>query len=148
MKDLQDLLNDFESIQDISISEEMLGAYVEGNLSGAELREVKNLINEDSFVRELYNSTEFMSPHIEDYDPSISFGEPPFPELTPDNEDSLNTSLDIIKQIDSMNLHIIEMGLENTELHYDDIVSSHDSTNDNSVLDSHALDDTNKLEDL
>lgn len=40
-----DLLNKFDRIQDLPVSEEMLGAYVEGNLSDPESIEVSTLID-------------------------------------------------------------------------------------------------------
>lgn len=53
-----DLLSKFERIEDLPVSEEMLGAYLEGNLRGAEMREVQNLINADNFVAEFSNMIE------------------------------------------------------------------------------------------
>lgn len=47
MKDINDLLAQFEDIQDNEISEEMLGAYLEGNLSADEALQVENAINQD-----------------------------------------------------------------------------------------------------
>lgn len=53
-----DLLSKFERIEDLPISEEMLGAYIEGNLRGAEMREVQNLIHNDNFVADFSNMIE------------------------------------------------------------------------------------------
>ena len=47
MKDLNDLLAQFESIQDNDISEETLGAYLEGNLNPDEFMQVENAISQD-----------------------------------------------------------------------------------------------------
>lgn len=47
MKDIHELLNEFESIQDLPVSEEMLGAYIEGNLNSEEILNVENAINSD-----------------------------------------------------------------------------------------------------
>lgn len=41
-------INKFDDIEDLSISEEMLGAYLEGNLHGSEFREVHNFIQSDA----------------------------------------------------------------------------------------------------
>lgn len=45
-------------LMELPISEEMLGAYLEGNLHGAELREVQNIVEKDFFVADLISSTE------------------------------------------------------------------------------------------
>lgn len=47
-----------DSLMELPISEEMLGAYLEGNLHGAELREVQNIVEKDSFVADLISSTD------------------------------------------------------------------------------------------
>ena len=47
-----------DALMELPISEEMLGAYLEGNLHGAELREVQNLVEKDSFVADLISSTD------------------------------------------------------------------------------------------
>ena len=47
-----------DALMELPISEEMLGAYLEGNLHGAELREVQNIVDKDSFVADLISSTD------------------------------------------------------------------------------------------
>lgn len=47
-----------DALMELPISEEMLGAYVEGNLHGSELREVQNIIGQDSFVADLISNAE------------------------------------------------------------------------------------------
>lgn len=47
-----------DELMELPISEEMLGAYLEGNLHGAELREVQNIVEKDSFVADLISSTD------------------------------------------------------------------------------------------
>lgn len=47
-----------DALMELPISEEMLGAYLEGNLHGAELREVQNIVEKDSFVADLISSTD------------------------------------------------------------------------------------------
>ena len=49
-----------DSLMELPVSEEMIGAYLEGNLHGAELREVQNIVEKDSFVADLISSTEDM----------------------------------------------------------------------------------------
>lgn len=55
MKDLNDLLAQFDSIQDNEISEETLGAYLEGNLSPDEFLQVENAINQDEVLGAFMN---------------------------------------------------------------------------------------------
>lgn len=53
-----DFQDKFDDLQDLSISEEMLGAYVEGNLRGSEFREVSNLLSADDDLSDLVQSIE------------------------------------------------------------------------------------------
>lgn len=55
MKDLNDIIQQFNDVQDLPISEEIIGAYLEGNLAGADLRDVQNLLNSDD---SLFNMVE------------------------------------------------------------------------------------------
>lgn len=49
-----DLLHKFSDIEDLPVSEELLGAYLEGGLSGAEIREVCNIIDTEPSFAGLY----------------------------------------------------------------------------------------------
>lgn len=53
-----DLFAKFDSIDDLPISEELLGAYTEGNLRGAEHREVHNIVSNDTNLSDLMSSVE------------------------------------------------------------------------------------------
>lgn len=55
MKDLNDLLAQFDSIQDNEISEETLGAYLEGNLNPDEFLQVENAISQDEALGAFMN---------------------------------------------------------------------------------------------
>lgn len=46
-----------DALMELPVSEEMLGAYLEGNLHGSELREVQNIIEQDSFVADIISDT-------------------------------------------------------------------------------------------
>lgn len=46
-----------DALMELPVSEEMLGAYLEGNLHGSELREVQNIIEQDSFVVDIISDT-------------------------------------------------------------------------------------------
>ena len=53
-----ELLNKFDRIEDLPVSEEMLGAYLEGNLHGSEFREINNIIHDDSTLFNLVGIVE------------------------------------------------------------------------------------------
>lgn len=55
MKDLNELLQQFDDIQEFPINEEIVGAYVEGNLAGAELRDLQNFLNSDDYLYHVVN---------------------------------------------------------------------------------------------
>lgn len=55
MKSLDELISRFDDIQNLPISEEMLGAYVEGTLQGAELYVASEQIISDSRLNEMLN---------------------------------------------------------------------------------------------
>lgn len=58
MKTMEELKARFASIQDLPVSEEMIGAYIEGNLNGADLRDVQNFINSDQLVLDMIDDVE------------------------------------------------------------------------------------------
>lgn len=53
-----DLMKKLDRIEDLPIPEEMLGAYMEGNLHGSEFREIKNFIDDDSSIHDILNIVE------------------------------------------------------------------------------------------
>lgn len=80
MKDINDLLSQFDDLQDLPVSEEMLGAYIEGNLNGADLRDVQNVINSDDDTMNLLDNVDdiILTPFdsslsLKDNLPSIDF---------------------------------------------------------------------------
>lgn len=65
MKSLDELISRFDDIQNLLISEEMLGAYVEGTLQGTELDAILDKISSDYSLREkLHDITET---NVEDF---------------------------------------------------------------------------------
>ena len=58
MKSMDELLSRFNDIQDLPVSEEMLGAYVEGTLQDVELSAMSKQITSDSNLGELLNDAE------------------------------------------------------------------------------------------
>lgn len=57
MKDINDLLSQFNDLQDLPVSEEMLGAYIEGNLDGSEQLFVESSIQQDDSLNDLVAGT-------------------------------------------------------------------------------------------
>ena len=53
-----ELLNKFDRIEDLPVSEEMLGAYLEGNLNEDEISEIIPVISQDGIVSNLMTSIE------------------------------------------------------------------------------------------
>jgi len=53
MKDYNELVSRFDDIQDLPVSEEQLGAYLEGNLSLYEMEEMGNVVNHDPLLQSI-----------------------------------------------------------------------------------------------
>lgn len=49
----KELMSKFDRIQDLSVSEEMLGAYLEGNLSPKEYFDIESTIGENEYLKEI-----------------------------------------------------------------------------------------------
>ena len=65
MKDLNEILQEFDGIQELPVSEESIGAYLEGKLAGAELREVQNLLNSDDNLFQVIEKVSDIDSQIE-----------------------------------------------------------------------------------
>lgn len=50
-----ELLNKFDSIEDLPVSEEMLGAYIEGNILSSEIGEIETILDENPYLKDLIN---------------------------------------------------------------------------------------------
>jgi len=57
MKDINELMSQFDDLQDLPVSEEMLGAYIEGNLDDSEQHLVESSIQQDGFLNDLAVAT-------------------------------------------------------------------------------------------
>lgn len=55
MRNYNDIINEFDNIPDLPVSEEMLGAYLEGNLEGDELIDVGYMVQEDLLMSYIAN---------------------------------------------------------------------------------------------
>lgn len=67
-------INKFDDLDVLPVSEEMLGAYLEGNLHGAEFREVQNNVHEDASLSSLIGNVEADMGHLNDLDYSYQHG--------------------------------------------------------------------------
>lgn len=65
MKDLNELIESFDNIQDLPVTEETIGAYMEGHLGGAELRDVQNALNSDDNLYKMVESLEDIDKDID-----------------------------------------------------------------------------------
>lgn len=65
----EELMNKFDRIQDLPVSEEMLGAYLEGNLSPIEAFDVELVIQEYDYLRDVLSSNNELE--SDSYDISI-----------------------------------------------------------------------------
>lgn len=69
MKDYDNIIRCFDDIEDLPLSEEMLGAYIEGNLDSEELIDIGYLVQEDSLLSTLANEVsmdDFMEADVDD----------------------------------------------------------------------------------
>ncbi len=67
MKTLEELKARFASIQDLPVSEEMIGAYIEGNLDLIHSQSVEELMQQDDGFASLVNdcrSNDFLYDHL------------------------------------------------------------------------------------
>ena len=67
MKDLREMILQFNDIQELPVSEETIGAYLEGNLAGADLRDVHNLLSSDSGLCRLMNEIDGIDKSIDKF---------------------------------------------------------------------------------
>ncbi len=65
MKSLDELISRFNDIQDLSVSEEMLGAYMEGKLDGTDFSEFADAIASDEALSDLLENVD-MHTEIQD----------------------------------------------------------------------------------
>lgn len=70
-----ELLNKFDSIEDLPVSEEMLGAYMEGNLHGSEFREIQNYIHDYESLSNLMDVVQDDIDIVNGLDDSLSKGD-------------------------------------------------------------------------
>jgi len=65
MKDLNEILSLIEDIQELPVSEESIGAYIEGTLNETELKSVETIIDNDDRLNQLLDSVNDISNDME-----------------------------------------------------------------------------------
>ena len=81
MKDLNDLLLQFEDIQELPVSEEMIGAYLEGKTTNEENELIENAIKEDSLLSETIDNVNETTSLESNFDWELHKGDYGFWEL-------------------------------------------------------------------
>lgn len=81
MKNFDEIIKRFDSIEELSVSEEMLGAYLEGKLDGSEFRDVQRCVDYDSSLAGIISDVD-NSLHVNDDLTNL------FPTYFDDNIDS------------------------------------------------------------
>lgn len=102
MKDLNDLLQQFDDIQELPVSEETVGAYIEGRLDDVELADFKESIQHDESLLNIvenasaetptFDAEDFFSDDVIDFDklPIISYEELSDSQYEQDNSNYTN----------------------------------------------------------
>lgn len=60
-------ISKFDFIEELPVSEEMLGAFLEGSLMGAEVRDVSNFVESNSIISDLINELEVDNVQIDSF---------------------------------------------------------------------------------
>lgn len=146
-----ELLAKFDRIQDLPVSEEMLGAYLEGNLRGFEPREVQNLIEFDNNFADFFDNLSNDLSFVE----SIQFAGTniqPVNELTFSNTSVIDESaMPIIPYSLSESINEIDFDMTDNVVRESNAVSHFDLQNDDiHPTNNHipCADDVNNLEAL
>lgn len=103
MKDIKELLRQFEDIQELPISEEVIGAYMEGRMNDSEHEEVSKIIVADSHLSEIIqdasedNIVELVdnSQHEDIYEGDYGFWKLDLPPVFPTNDISTDSEEEI-----------------------------------------------------
>lgn len=147
MIDYDALMKRIDSIQDLPVSEEMLGAYCEGTLNSVDTATVDDFISNDAALGELVDSVDNLQVHDNgfsfDYNGGLSVDNMELPEVPMDNEFT-TLGIDIIPNIENFGMvaavaagHVF-CGIS------DDFLSGNDDfiSGDNDILstDDHSLD--------
>lgn len=145
MKDLNEILQKFDGIQELPVSEESLGAYLEGKLAGADLRDVQNMLNSDD---EFYQFVDSLGNTELSMDNLINLSQSGIEIPSGLNNENTKTLLDDYLDGVNDNAFTLENGdsIFNIEFGQLDIIEHLDSTTDSH--DSMVRDDTNDLSHL
>ena len=64
MKKYEDIISRFDNIQELSVSEEILGAYLEGNLDLYEMENISKMLQDDELLQTISEDIMFSSPEL------------------------------------------------------------------------------------
>lgn len=81
----EELLNKFDRIQDLPISEEMLGAYMEDNLSPTEALDVESALQEYDCLKDIINPITECDANIDDISINSTISEVELPNIPDDS---------------------------------------------------------------
>jgi len=142
MKNFDYIISRFDDIQDLSVSEEMLGAYLEGNLDSYEMENISKMLQEDLVLRTIsedimlspleLNNNDLLNVEMEN-DITVSGAE---------NDAAFNTDYHILGSDEN------NMGHESYIENYDSIEDNDFIDNNESVEDSLFDDSTFELPEI
>ena len=142
----ENLLNKFNQIEDLPVSEEMLGAYLEGNLTTSEVSDIEYAIQENDSLNELTSLSREYDTGFDKSDDSIieDFDLPSIPDdsfiefdLAYSSSIDETEEFDYIASDDIDNQYLKEDDYidDNIETPFEDDDSMFDSSDDNDISD-------------
>lgn len=142
----ENLLNKFNQIEDLPVSEEMLGAYLEGNLTPSEVSDIESSTQENDYINELTNSGREYDTGFYISDDSIidDFDLPSIPDdsfiefdLAYSSSIAETEELDypVLNDIDNQYFKKDDYINDNIETPFEDDDSMFDSSDDNDISD-------------
>lgn len=158
MIDYNDLINRIESMQDLPVSEEMIGAYCEGSLSPIDAAAMDSCIANDTRIGELVDSVD--NSQVSDNLYTFGYGIDNIGEINLPNVPMSNAinpfGIDTISNIDDIGMVAAAASpafnciSDDTLLDHDNIISGKDSfpANDTSFDMENNINKENSLDDL
>lgn len=142
-----ELLNKFDRIQDLPVSEEMLGAYLEDNLSSSEVLDVESAIQESDYLKDIIYPIAEYDTNIDDISIDSAISEFELPDIPDDSYIELDLEyspslpeLEVFDSVadcavDHVSSHV-DCYTENTiENQFEDDDALFDSSDDNDISD-------------
>ncbi len=140
------LLNKFDRIQDLPVSEEILGAYLEGNLSPSEIFDVESAIQEYDYLCDLVDSNTEYDTGIDNISIDSNLGDLELPIIPDDSYIELDLAYSSFPEtedfdyiatcaIDDQYLHDDSYDDDSIDNPFEDDDTSFDSSDDNDISD-------------